>query len=413
LRTYTLAQVEQLCRDVRTYEAFGDHRTATAPDHATSRWLAHELGEAGLRPQCSRFAHACFHFNGGAVVIEKREIELFPLWPARPIAKLDGALARAQGPHATGFISFARLPYAPNASLAAPTYRVPIEAALARMPSAIIAATDGPTGDIIALNADLRTPLAAPVVLVAGRDADALERAARRGARARIRVNGSLEEGGHALNVVARRDGNGPTLVVSTPTSGWFACAGERGAGVAVFLALARWAVKALPNPLLFVATSGHEFEGLGSEHFLRSGLAPGPDETALWVHLGANIASRSVRLDHVRAIAEDEPSRTRMCWTSADLTGPAARAFAGLGGFAAPLDIDGDGSAPGDVRFYRAHGYQRILGLVGAHPLHHTRLDRAEPAIHAGELGRVAAATSAFIGDVLARSSARKCVHD
>src|SRR3546814_8243070 len=70
-----------------------------------------------------------------------------------------------------------------------------------------------------------------------------------------------------AENVVARRVRDGRRwVVVSTPRSGWTDCAGERGPGLAIWLALAEWMPHAFADhSLLFVCHSGHEYENLGA----------------------------------------------------------------------------------------------------------------------------------------------------
>src|SRR3546814_4139723 len=74
-----------------------------------------------------------------------------------------------------------------------------------------------------------------------------------------------------AENVVARRVRDGRRwVVVSTPRSGWTDCAGERGPGLAIWLALAEWMPHAFADhSLLFVCNSGHEYENLGASHIV------------------------------------------------------------------------------------------------------------------------------------------------
>ena len=81
-------------------------------------------------------------------------------------------------------------------------------------------------------------------------------------------------------------------MVVSTPTSGWFTCGGERGPGIAVALGLAKWVARRKPHVgYLFDFNSGHELMGIGVRRFLAE-LAPKPAEVRCWLHLGANIAT-------------------------------------------------------------------------------------------------------------------------
>jgi hypothetical protein len=80
--------------------------------------------------------------------------------------------------------------------------------------------------------------------------------------------------------------------VISTPRSGWWQCASERGGGLACWLEVLR--VLALLKPkrdCLFVAFSGHEISWLGIQDYLRRR----PDvvkRAHVWLHFGANVGA-------------------------------------------------------------------------------------------------------------------------
>ena len=104
------------------------------------------------------------------------------------------------------------------------------------------------------------------------------------------------------LSIPAKRPTSRPPLrlVVSTPTTGWFRCGGERGPGVALFLFLAR----ALPElisqttsraaELLFAASAAHELGQLGATAVRTHAEAAGftPSATDLWLSLGSTISN-------------------------------------------------------------------------------------------------------------------------
>lgn len=81
-------------------------------------------------------------------------------------------------------------------------------------------------------------------------------------------------------------------LVVTTPRSGWWECASERGGGLACWLEAIRTLAAAAPaRDFLFAAFSGHEIGFLGIDAY----LASRPDLTKrahAWIHLGANIGA-------------------------------------------------------------------------------------------------------------------------
>src|SRR4030095_3808177 len=160
---------------------------------------------------------------------------------------------------------------------------------------AVVAVTEGATKEIIALNSPAGAlPWPIPVVLVGPRDEPTLTAATTSNAKVSMLLDGDDDSDARAKNVVARVDRGKDLIVISTPQSGWFRCAGERGPGIALFLGLARWASRrAAGASFLFVSTSGHELGGLGMRAFLKE-LAPAPERVLCWIHLGAGIATYS-----------------------------------------------------------------------------------------------------------------------
>ena len=80
-----------------------------------------------------------------------------------------------------------------------------------------------------------------PVVSVMARDQQALDEAVQNQSKLKVVSTGIYRDPAKAYNIIGKLD-RGPdskVMVVSTPYSGWFTCAGERGAGVAIFLGLA------------------------------------------------------------------------------------------------------------------------------------------------------------------------------
>jgi hypothetical protein len=96
--------------------------------------------------------------------------------------------------------------------------------------------------------------------------------AQRAGARLVVRVE---RKAAQAFNVTARIAGRDPglqPLVVSTPRSGWWQCASERGGGLACWLETMRALAAANPaRECLFVAFSGHETGFIGIDAYLAS----------------------------------------------------------------------------------------------------------------------------------------------
>lgn len=360
--------------DVLRYDGLGEHRTGTAGDLATSDWLDEALRAAGYRVERQGFAAAVFALDSASVSIGNTRLDAFPIWTPQA-GEASGPLS-AQG--RSGAIAVLSFPPGTGAALGvAEAYRQPIRAAIEAGAVAVVAITENPLGELVAFNAPPNVaPWTVPVVAVAGSDGPGLLKAAAAGAVGHVSLKGRMSPGA-SDNLVARRPGPGKPLIVSTPKSGWFHCAGERGSGVAIWLGLARRLAQTPDRNLLFMAASGHEFDGYGG-HLFAERLAPPPAEARGWVHIGANVASYDFALKDGQIVRQPGPQAGRRLAVSEALLPVARRAFAGQPGYAEPTDIDVS-AAPGEIAEYQRRGYRPLVGMVGLHPLHHTRRDRAD----------------------------------
>jgi hypothetical protein len=213
-----------------------------------------------------------------------------------------------------------------------------------------------------------------PVMVVAGKDRGAFERAIGTGAPVTFDVAGRYERNVGGRNVVARLGaGKGPAIVVSTPMTGWYSCVCERGPGIANFLALARTvAAEKLPDDFVFVATAGHEIGHGGMELFLKQG-APPPQDTRVWVHFGSSNACYAwtagpqgfTRDDKVDAAARSivlSPSAVSL--VDANFAAIEARRLVA------------EKQAVGELRDVHAAGYPNFFGMAGLHRFFHTPAD-------------------------------------
>jgi hypothetical protein len=240
--------------------------------------------------------------------------------------------------------------------------------------SAVVAVSDSATKEIVALNSPAGAePWPIPVVLAGSRDERALMAAARSSAKASLLLDGEDDADAKAKNVIARVDRGKDLIVVSTPQSGWFRCAGERGPGIALFLGLARWASRRPSGAsFLFVSTSGHELGGLGMRAFLKE-LAPPPDRVLCWIHLGAGIATYAWEETSTGPNRLQAPDSRRTLMSSPDLVPLLTTTFAGLTGLTPTVD-----RAVGEFEFLVKAGY-RSFGIAAAHRFHHTPADSPE----------------------------------
>jgi hypothetical protein len=306
--------------------------------------------------------------------------------------RIDGA-GRPAGPLA-GAIALLELPHARWSTAIAKPVREPIAAAFAAGARAVVVITTGPTGKVIALNADGRKPMfAGPVALLAPTDAGPFLAAAIKGDPATLTVTG--ENGRRpASNFIGRLDrGKQSWLAVSTPRSGWYGCAGERGGGIAAWLWLARWASKAVTrHNLAFICNTGHEYENLGAAEALKA-TAPRPADTHFWLHLGANVASQEWH-DLTGQVLPSVDTQRFLSVTPALL--PLAReVFAGEAGLEAPYSSAV--LSAGEQIEILAAGYPHVAAVFGLHRYHHVAGDDAR-CVSAANVARAALAFQKLI---------------
>jgi hypothetical protein len=373
-----------VANDLDRYLGFGNKRSGGDGDTACGHWLAGELERAGFAVDKPAISVPWFEPAGCAIAAGEAHAALSPQpivvpTPAGgvtgPLVRVDGA-GRADAP-LKGAIALVDLPYGRWSSALAKPIRTPVDAAFAAGAEAAIVITNGPTGKVIALNADGRDPMfMGPVGLLAPADAAPFLAAAMARTPATVTLTGECGRRA-AFNVIGRIDrGKGRWIVVSTPRSGWTLCGGERGGGIAAWLDLARWAPTALPDHnLAFLCNSGHEYENLGAEEALKA-VAPKPAETHFWLHLGANFAARDWHEGLFGLAPLPGPDSQRYLVVSPPLLPAARRLFAGLVGFEAPYASDK--LSAGELTAIIKAGYPSVAGLFGLHRFHHVDGDDA-----------------------------------
>lgn len=373
-----------IARDLQRYVDFGNKASGGPGDEACGAWLEDELARDGFRTERQYFSAPWFEADQAHLSCQGTQVQVWPQPIVRttppeglvaPLVRVD-AHGRTGGALA-GAIALVELAHARWSSMFWPGVSTPVQAAFDGGAIACVIITTGPSDQIIALNTDGRTPIHdRPMALLAPRDAAPFLAAAQTGASARLTLTG---QGGRrpAFNLIGKLDrGHGRWLVVSTPRSGWFTCAGERGGGIAAWLHIARWARRAaLPFDLAFVCNSGHEYQYLGAEELLHA-VAPRPEETAFWLHLGANLAARDwhVGVGPRRPLPGTDSQRYLV--VSPDLLTAAQDLFAGLSGLEAPYSSEE--LSAGELSNIIAAGYSRVAGIFGVHPFHHVAEDDA-----------------------------------
>jgi hypothetical protein len=371
--------IDTVSADLGRYIAFGGKASGGAGDDAAGAWLEGELKQSGFVTERLPFTAPFFTPSRAEAVVGNTRAAVIPqaIVVPTPTKGVTGIVRRLQPglmPAAplTDAIALIDLPYNRWSSALAKPVQDTVNAALAGGAVAALVITNGPTRKAIALNADGRKPMfSKPVATLAPEDAGPFLSAAEHEQPATLFVTGQAGRR-PAFNLVGRLDRGRPrSVVVSTPRSGWFTCAGERGGGVAAWCSLARWAPKALPGyNLIFICNSGHEYEYLGAEHAFESAL-PKPAETAMWLHLGANVAARDWQELTGTLLPLPSADPQRYLVTSPGLVPMVQRLFASQPGLEVPRAT---GSfAAGELTNVLAAGYTDVLGIFGAHRFHHT----------------------------------------
>jgi hypothetical protein len=374
----------RLFADVKYYADLGEHRTAQRADARTALWLREELARSGFAARLQPFAVEREDIAEASLIINGEAIPVFPQWPVTWAT--DGAIeapllsaAWGSAGDSGACIVVTRLPPTRSASAFAPEILAPLQRMLSSPPAALVIITEGLTGGLIALNARPGLgPWPCPVALLAPRDAEPITLAIAQNDRARLVMRGA-RAAATAHNAVGEI-GAGGAIVVTTPMSGWFRCAGERGGGVALWLAMARHVqARALPGRFVFASTSGHELGGLGGHAFLRE-RAPAPSDVRLWLHFGAGVATYAWSRNSTGLLRQsDGPDSQRYLTASTELRRlQLARLFEGQRAYTNPALVTGAG-AVGEAALWLRAGNEDVVGFVAGHAFHHTPEDGPE----------------------------------
>lgn len=366
-------------RVLERYAGAGEKATGGPGDTAVGAWLEEDLTRIGYVCHRHGFQAPYFDVDQATLAIEGQSAAVIPQAPVTATGAdgLSAPLRLALGTgRLDGSIALIVLPSRRWSSALDGLIQARLADVWSRGAAAAVLVTTGPTGDALALNAPARlAPGAGPIAILAPDDAEPFLDAAAEGRTSRLTLSG---QGGQrpAFNLTARLERNADRAVVlSTPRSGWFTCAAERGSGIAVWLAAAHWlAQRQDPFDVELVAISGHEYENLGGEHYLEA-LAPRPERTRLWVHVGANLAARDWHMYGGRPRPLPGPDAQRYLLATPDVADAFTRAFAGQPGLEAlyPATVE---NAAGELTNILRAGYPSAAGFFGNHRFHHSRND-------------------------------------
>jgi hypothetical protein len=371
---------EVLYRDVVKWSEFPGHQTGSDGDLATGDWIAERLKSAGLDVEFQNYSFPLFSLEQSSLKVAGHAVECFPAWipAATGTTPVSGSLVSFSSDAAAVDRYADKIVLFPAAEVQKPGFFFNAMKVVQGGATSLILITPHPAGVVTALNSGPpynRQPQPRPTLLVGAQDFEWLEKAASTGQTATVQITGEFRPQGKARNVIARVNRrNNRWIVVSTPASGWFRCAGERGSGVAVFLGLAQWAASLKTDcNWLFCATSGHELGHAGMLHLLESGALPEPKMTNCFLSLGASVTAREWERVEKSWRPLDRLSRDLQLVSTVNLADVVRPAFASILQVKATDQPEG-----GELRHVMSKGYAAI-GLFGAHFWFHTKKDGLE----------------------------------
>jgi hypothetical protein len=368
----------RLAELIEAYDAQGNHRTATAVDNGSAEWLAGLIRGSGVEPSLETFPLDRIDPLPCYLRIADRRIEGVPLF--------DGSFTGPEGVHGTfgplGSGADIVLVETEPFTLIEPRKELggPVPEARRGSHKGVIILTRGSRPGLFVLNApSFKTPFGPPALQISSAESEWVK--ARAQERAEVSLVAPVERTTtQAINVTARIAGSDPglaPLIITTPRSGWWECASERGGGLACWLQATEALAAAKPaRDCLFAAFSGHEIGFLGIDAY----LATRPDlakRAHAWIHIGANIG------------APRQPNQVHVSDASLETLIAAALGKQGLG-----IDNKAEpGSVPRGEAGTIHRGGTRYVALVTGTQVFHNTADRWPDAVDIAVVARYARA--------------------
>lgn len=368
--------------DLVRHARFGGKRSGSPGDLLTAAWIAGRLRTAGYRVDELDFEAPFFVPRTVRLSTERVVLDLYAQMPAATTppggvtARLAPVRTEADAAGTGGKIAFIILPPGRHAALGRGGTGIGamIDAAAAAGAVGAVIVTTGPSGEAVMLNAPEDRPMPLPVAIMAPRHSKHFAEAAASGAEAALTIDGELTRR-PSKNVIARIERGRRWIVISTPRSGWFQCAGERGTGTAVFLELAAWAVERFPDHSIHLMNSGgHEYYFAGSHKVMH--LAPPPQATDVWAHIGASLAVRDADESGLELRMLDTADPQRYVMATDNLKEAVAEGFQGIPELERAQPVR---AGAGELSIFTDRGYPRCFAVIGVHRWFHTIEDTLE----------------------------------
>jgi len=285
---------QRLANVVASYDAQGNHRTGTPADHASAEWLADQVRQSGAQPALESFTLSRIDPQSCHLRIADRRIDGVPLFDAT-FTDANGVRGTLGPIGSDAEIGLAETEPSRLTEPGSEGQRARIAAVRQARHKAVILITRGSRSGLFLLNAPAFTrPLGPPTLQVSSAEAEWLNERAQQRAQATLvaHVERVPAQPSNVTAYIAGSDPNLAPLVITTPRSGWWQCASERGGGIACWLEMIRTIAAGKPTrDCFFVAMTGHEIGWLGADAYLgrRKDLAK---RAFAFIHFGANIGA-------------------------------------------------------------------------------------------------------------------------
>ena len=362
----------KLFSTVKKFVSLGEHRTGTPTDLATSEWIGKELKSVGYDVKYLEFPIRQFFPEKVFLAGGKDTIQAFPLWWVNEKINrvVTGTLVDASKTKTFGANSIAliHLPL----KLAKVNPKTYIDSLVNLGVTGIVAITDNKSGEIEAYNTNKnQQPWRVPIILIAPKDSAKALALVKNAKPITLAINGTFGDvqGRNVYGTIGHGD---KYIVVSTPISGWFTCGGERGSGIAIWLALAKWAAtQSSDYTFVFTANSGHEHAFKGAHEFLERN-APPIDKTKLWIHFGAGAATLEWKNTANGLVKQTNVDPNRRFFFSEAVKGSFEKSFKDI----EAQKILANKNPGGELVYVAQKGYTRFAGVSYGHPFFHVKTD-------------------------------------
>jgi len=362
----------KLFSTVKKFVSLGEHRTGTPTDLATSEWIGKELKSVGYDVKYLEFPIRQFFPEKVFLAGGKDTIQAFPLWWVNEKINrvVTGTLVDASKTKTFGANSIAliHLPL----KLAKVNPKTYIDSLVNLGVTGIVAITNNKSGEIEAYNTNKnQQPWRVPIILIAPKDSAKALALVKNAKPITLAINGTFGDvqGRNVYGTIGHGD---KYIVVSTPISGWFTCGGERGSGIAIWLALAKWAAtQSSDYTFVFTANSGHEHAFKGAHEFLERN-APPIDKTKLWIHFGAGAATLEWKNTANGLVKQTNVDPNRRFFFSEAVKGSFEKSFKDI----EAQKILANKNPGGELVYVAQKGYTRFAGVSYGHPFFHVKTD-------------------------------------